>query len=150
MQCRKIMHCLNPLLALERPCACYVLRWHGGRHIARYSPSAMPGQKFCSLLSRLYMKIWQVPKPTVEPAQDPQQQQSWSDKMKAGFAELKAEGTINAPTIVYSSRTHSQLAQVMKELRNTSYRWASRQSRRKYTCDIYQQFSDNADPDARC
>ncbi len=51
-----------------------------------------------------------------------QQPQSWSDKLKEGYAELKAEGTVRVPTIVYSSRTHSQLAQVMKELRNTSYR----------------------------
>ena len=28
------------------------------------------------------------------------------------------------PTIIYSSRTHGQLAQVIKELRNTSYRCA--------------------------
>ena len=55
-----------------------------------------------------------------------QQPQSWADKLKEGYAELKAEGTVRLPTIVYSSRTHSQLAQVMKELRNTSYRYSGR------------------------
>ncbi|KAL3154274.1 hypothetical protein ABBQ32_013765 [Trebouxia sp. C0010 RCD-2024] len=51
-----------------------------------------------------------------------QQVQTWAEKIKEGYAELKAEGVFSLPTIVYSSRTHSQLAQVMKELRNTSYR----------------------------
>ncbi|KAL0026549.1 hypothetical protein WJX77_006250 [Trebouxia sp. C0004] len=59
---------------------------------------------------------------TAPPANVQQPPQSWSDKLKEGYAELKAEGTVGVPTIVYSSRTHSQLAQVMKELRNTSYR----------------------------
>ena len=66
----------------------------------------------------------QAAKPATAQPEGADQQQSWSDKMKAGYAELKAEGTVHAPTIVYSSRTHSQLAQVMKELRNTSYRCA--------------------------
>ena len=51
--------------------------------------------------------------------------QSWADKLKEGYADLKAQGVVALPTIVYSSRTHSQLAQVMKELRNTSYRLAT-------------------------
>ncbi|KAA6423773.1 MAG: regulator of telomere elongation helicase 1-like [Trebouxia sp. A1-2] len=59
---------------------------------------------------------------TASPVNIEQAPQSWSDKLKEGYAELKAEGTVAGPTIVYSSRTHSQLAQVMKELRNTSYR----------------------------
>ena len=59
-----------------------------------------------------------------QPSKPEQQHQSWADKLKEGYAELKAEGTVGVPTIVYSSRTHSQLAQVMKELRNTSYRYA--------------------------
>ena len=59
---------------------------------------------------------------TAPPGIVEQPHQSWSDKLKEGYAELRAEGTVGVPTIVYSSRTHSQLAQVMKELRNTSYR----------------------------
>ncbi len=60
-----------------------------------------------------------APQP-VKPDQEPQ---SWADKLKEGYGELKVEGIVAVPTIVYSSRTHSQLAQVMKELRNTSYRY---------------------------
>lgn len=47
----------------------------------------------------------------------------WAERMKEGMAELRAEGGLRQPTIIYSSRTHSQLAQVMRELRNTAYKW---------------------------
>lgn len=57
-----------------------------------------------------------------QPSPIGQQVQTWAEKLKEGYAELKADGVVSLPTIVYSSRTHSQLAQVMKELRNTSYR----------------------------
>jgi regulator of telomere elongation helicase 1 len=33
-------------------------------------------------------------------------------------------GNSDLPLIIYSSRTHSQLTQVIKELKNSSYRWA--------------------------
>lgn len=46
-------------------------------------------------------------------------QQTWAESMKSAAREFMDEG--NSP-IVYSSRTHSQLAQVMGELRNTSYK----------------------------
>ncbi len=51
------------------------------------------------------------------------QWKGWAERMKEGMAELRAEGGLRQPTIIYSSRTHSQLAQVMRELRNTAYKW---------------------------
>ncbi|GAB4815023.1 hypothetical protein N2152v2_002069 [Parachlorella kessleri] len=48
--------------------------------------------------------------------------------LREAYAELNAEkvrsGQGGLPVIIYSSRTHSQLQQVMKELRNSGYRQA--------------------------
>ncbi len=53
---------------------------------------------------------------------------AWAGVVQEAYAELNAEkvrsGQGGLPVIIYSSRTHSQLQQVMKELRNSGYRQA--------------------------
>lgn len=48
---------------------------------------------------------------------------TWAEQMKAAQAEAAAVGQGGTPPpIIYSSRTHSQLAQVMRELQQTAYK----------------------------
>ena len=47
---------------------------------------------------------------------------SWADTMKAGHAAAQLAGDVRQPPLIYSSRTHSQLTQVIRELRRTSYK----------------------------
>ena len=46
---------------------------------------------------------------------------SWASMMKDGL-ELMRDAERPLPTIIYASRTHSQLAQVMGELNRSGYR----------------------------
>ena len=79
---------------------------------------------FCLIINRQLEAVVQRPPSASLPAPVKTESgpQSWAEKLKEGYSELRAEGSVALPTIIYSSRTHSQLAQVMKELRNTSYR----------------------------
>ncbi|KAK9810499.1 hypothetical protein WJX72_011819 [[Myrmecia] bisecta] len=47
---------------------------------------------------------------------------TWAQSMKEGYAAVKAADPAFLPSIIYSSRTHSQLAQVMRELKGSGYK----------------------------
>lgn len=53
-----------------------------------------------------------------------QPHKSWAQLMSAGLAGVRAEDPSALPTIIYASRTHSQLKQVMGELESTGYQYA--------------------------
>ena len=124
--CRERMHSWRVLLALAKLCACCVPPWHGVKHRRRWDQSCLQWQYSWLLLKTCcVLQVTATPATNVtQPSATGQQVQTWAEKLREGYAELKTEGAVSLPTIVYSSRTHSQLAQVIKELRNTSYRLA--------------------------
>ena len=102
---------------------CATLAWREAQKKVRLSVHSLGHlRSTCSKTCCLLQAAPTSAMSTTQPPAAGQQVQTWAEKLKEGYAELKTEGVVSLPTIVYSSRTHSQLAQVMKELRNTTYR----------------------------
>ncbi|BDA40755.1 Regulator of telomere elongation helicase 1 [Coccomyxa sp. Obi] len=85
---------------------CATLAWQESLKAAKAAAAAQAASKTCF-------------EGEVEPGHS---NKSWAQMTAEGLASLHSSEPSAIPTIIYASRTHSQLAQVMGELRNCGYR----------------------------
>ncbi|CAL8466940.1 g6476 [Coccomyxa elongata] len=85
---------------------CATLAWQESLKAAKAAAAAQAASKTCF-------------EGEVEPGHS---NKSWAQMTAEGLANLQSSDSSAIPTIIYASRTHSQLAQVMGELRNCGYR----------------------------
>lgn len=116
-----------------KPFVSYVQRWLGGsldatRCILRRYLVHVPKPLACFIDHHHYVNFHTMCMLQVAQAETAAAangvELTWAEQMKAAQVEAAASGSVSSqpPPIIYSSRTHSQLAQVMRELRRTSYK----------------------------
>ena len=103
----------------QRTTACWQCHWLAHMSYARHHCSTTTYGRTILMCGPVPVAIQVKGEHTADAKVDIHPQKAWVDELKAAQA---VQPSPFIPPIIYASRTHSQLAQVIRELRATAYR----------------------------